>query len=64
MNHGIKVPNVKGPSGTYDRNETPVIGKPRDMGKGAQPEIFFEDVPGKIGKLQSPMGTGIPMSKK
>lgn len=31
---------------TYDRNRTPVLSKPRDMGKDSIPTVFYEDVPG------------------
>jgi hypothetical protein len=41
--------STKGTPGTYDRHETPILSKPRDTGKDAQPEKFFEELQGKRG---------------
>ncbi len=57
---GCKAPSAhaKGNNGTYDRHTTPILSKPRDVGKDAPREIFFTDVPG------SPMRVSLEGSLK
>lgn len=64
MNAPFGGESKRGTGGTYDRHETPVINKPRDVGKDAQPEKFFEQMPGhKNGtKLETTFDTAIPMN--
>jgi hypothetical protein len=50
-------PHAKGNNGTYDRNTTPLLSKPHDVGKDGVKEIFFADIPGK------PMPVSTPMAK-
>jgi len=50
-------PRGKGNNGTYDHHTTPILSKPRDVGKDAPREIFFASVPGK------PMPVSTPMAK-
>ena len=50
--------------GTFDKNTTPVVGKPRDRGKGVAPEKFFESLTGTPGVLDTPAGTTLPNPRK
>lgn len=50
--------------GTFDKNTTPVVGKPRDRGKGSAPEKFFESLTGTPGVLDTPAGTTLPNPRK
>ena len=62
-----KTPSPKGTGGNpgvYDKHTTPILSKPRDVGKDAPKEIFFEDIPGQPPSWKASLAGGTSMTFK